>query len=508
MESKEQKDLKKLEAFKKDKQYIKFGNSYFKEQVEQVDKLIDMLDSEPSKYFAKTHKPEKDIQKEEQGLKARKRNAAEKQDYYEKKREPVSTALIDFEEVLKTKGSYKSQQFGDENAIKNIFDVKAEGQASKLISVYRKELAEATEDIGKHRKSVSDLIQKNQKYLLDNKGLEIFGQFGDITQGEFLEMMEEEQRMLEQHPELQQTHSELVAEQEEMCYANHPEKGRIDVVLDEKNGFNFSSKERKNIEKCSKIYSGIAKQEQLIVKIELLSKRLSGKEEDFPQMRKKLAKIKQKAEKTIEQMDKKVQKPYKQSKVEELNNLVNLRKQENELKESLQQQQKEIESFKEKKVMLEAEKASLDEKIKAEKSMIQRQELAGDSTQIAEIRPDISALIERSKELENQLNGLSSDIIGNERSINVDRERLGVLQQEKGKADAQLEKYTTKAVVPRTAKEVGVNVEQRTDGNTKDEKNTLTDTLSKQVYSVEERGKVNVNNNIEAPKRSTEDIQI
>lgn len=508
MENKEQKDLKKLEAFKKAKQHIKFGNSYFKEQVEQVDKLIDMLDSEPSKYFAKTHKPKTDIEKEEQGLKARKRNAVEKQEYYEKRREPVSAALIDFEEVLKTKGSYKSQQFGDENAIKNIFDVKAEGQALKLIGVYRKELAKATVDIGTHRDKVRDLIQKNQKYLLDNKGLEIFGQFGEITQGEFLEMMEEEQRTLEQHPELQQTHAELMEEQKEMCHANHPEKGRIDTVLDEKNGFNFSSKDRKNIEKCSKMYSSIAKQEQLIKKIEILYKRLTGKEKEFPQMCKKLAKMRQKAEKTIEKLEKKVQKPYKQSKVEELNNLVKLRKQESELKESILQKQKEIEVFREKKTALEAEKASLDEKIKAEKTMMERQEIGGDGTQIAEIRPDISALIERSKELEKQLNGLSCDIIGNERSINVDRERLGAIQQEKGRADAQLEKYTTKAVVPRTTKEVVVSTEQSPDKNSQDNKKALTDTLAKQVYSAEEREKVNVSNDIEAPKRSTEDIEI
>lgn len=503
MESKEQKDLKKIEAFKKAKQNIKFGSSYFKQQVEEVEKLIDMLDSEPSKYFAKTHKPKTDIEKEEQGLKARKRNEVEKQDYYEKKREPVSTALIDYEEVLKTKGSYKSQQFGDENAIKNIFSVKGEDKASKLINIYRKELAKATEDIGRHRGQVRDLIQKNQKYLLDNKGLEIFGQFGDITQGEFLEMIEEEQRTLEQHPELQQTHSELMAEQEELYYANHPEKGRIDAVLDEKNGFNFSSKDRKNIEKCSKIYSSMAKQEQLIEKIDLLSKRLTGKEENFPQMCKRLAKMKQKAKSTIEKLDKKVQKPYKQSKVEELNNLVNLRKQESELKERIEQQQKEIESFKEKKVMLEAEKASLDEKIKSEKAMIEKQEIAGDGTQIAEIRPDISELMERSNELEKQLNGLSSDIIGNERAINVDRERLGAIQQEKGNADAQLEKYTTKAVVSKSQSD-----EQKTSQNEKNEKNSLTDTLSKQVYSVEETNRIVSNDSKEIPKQSKDNLEI
>lgn len=503
MESKEQKDLKKIEAFEKAKQNIKFGNSYFKRQVEEVEKLIDMLDSQPSKYFVKTHKPKNDIEKEEQGLEARKRNAVEKQAYYEKKREPVSTALIDYEEVLKTKGSYKSQQIGDENAIKNIFSVKGEDKASKLINIYRKELAKVTEDIVRHRGQVRDLIKKNQKYLLDNKGLEIFGQFGDITQGEFLEMMEKGLWTLERHPELQETHSELMAEQEKLCYANHPEKRRIDVVLDEKNGFNFSSKDRKNIGKCSKIYSSMAKQEQLVKKIDLLSKRLTGKEENFPQMCKRLEKMKQKAESTIEKLDKKVQKPYKQSKVEELNNLVNLRKQESELKERIEQQQKEIESFKEKKVMLEIEKASLDEKIKSEKAMTERQEIAGDGIQIAEIRPDISELVERSNEIEKQLNGLSSDIIGNERTINVDRGKLGAIRQEKGKADAQLEKYTTKAVVSKSKAD-----EQKNLQNEKNEKNSLRDTLSKQVYSIEETNRIVSNDSKEIPKQSRDNLEI
>ena len=438
---------KKKEAFKKDKSYISYGSQYFDKQLRNIEEKLDILSSNPTKYFSRKF-TESEVLREEKKLEQQIKTIQEKQKDYEKHRTEVDKNFTEYEDVLQAKASYNDKQVGDENLMKDIHSIRGDQNNQQLIKIYRNELMKVREILGKARDSFSSSVDKNLKYLIDNKGEQILDPLSDLTKSEFIDMLEAENRNRENHPPLETAYKDLVEEQKAILYHNHPEQARIDTVLDKNNNFNFSARDIKNINKCTKLYEAIAKQEQLISKIGTLLKRFEGREEDFPKSYKKLEKMRVKAEKTLIKLGKKVEKPYKESRVEDLHNLVVARKEVEEKREDISIQKQELENAKNLKIRLEAEKIKIDEKIKSEKEITERAEIDESGVQIQETRPDISALIEQSKQLEEKLSSLSFQIVNGERNMSTEKAQLQQMQVNAAKLGVGLERFTTKAVTP------------------------------------------------------------
>lgn len=319
---------------------IKHTSVYYVEQIRETKKQIAQLgikSSDIARGLSASQIAEKkeDLQKDVRRLE-------KKQGELVEKRKEISES---YNSYIKNVNKYGSNFIGDNALINNLCLARGIEMKNiskdKIMSLFKKEDHKLSSDVTKSLDNLEKSLKSDAKYaIIDNQGNQVFNRAGIFTEDTFINMTKDKTYMREQNYPKEQTLEQLEQERAEILndidgYNN------IQEVLNPENEFNISDSMKKDLDKCSQIYTDISKHKQIIEKIEDVLNRFEVDEKDkdnieankkdrskdYAKLCKSLHKLKQKEEKTIKKLENKVRKPMEKNDVQKLCDLVDSRKQ-------------------------------------------------------------------------------------------------------------------------------------------------------------------------------------
>lgn len=412
---------------------VKQGSVYYVEQIRETRKQIAQLNIKNSDAVRGLSASQ--IADKKEFLQGQVDHLYKKQNELVQKQNKIKTSFAAYEKGIEKKGA---NYFGDTNLISNLAEArgisKEDRAKDKITIAFNKEFGKIEKEVNEAFGEFDKNLTQNAQYVINNEGKQVFrrSDFSDIT---FKDMTLNKNNQIEQNYPKEQTLEQLEQERAEILNSIDG-YNNIQEVLNPENEFNISDSMKKDLDKCSQIYTDISKHKQIIEKIEDVLNRFEVDEKDkdnieankkdrskdYAKLCKSLHKLKQKEEKTIKKLENKVKKPMEKNDVQKLCDLVDNRKQVEGARTSVDSLERQI-----------ADKES-------ELSV-----LLSVRSDIGDNRSDLAGFVEN-KNINEKIEKLEKEIKMAKENLKQSKEKLEQGELNKRKNSNELRKYTTKEV--------------------------------------------------------------
>lgn len=421
---------------------IESGSSYYSLKIQETKKQIRDLAIKNGE--AVRGLSAKQIQERKEVLEGEVTYLQKKSGEFVEKQKAVRSCYFDYKKNLEKKGA---NYIGDTNVISNLAKVRGlineENSKDAISSAFKKESRKIEKDLGISFEKFDKTLMRNAPYIIDSNGKPIFMK-GVISENTFETMLVEKNSERESNYPKKQTIEELEEQRKEILISIE-EYNQVQEIMKPENEFNISEGMRKDLNKCNKLYEDISKHKQIIEKTEEVLNRFEIDEKDndemdkqkkdrskeYSKLCKELHKLKQKEEKKILRLEKKVKKPMAKNNVSKLFGLVEDRK-------NIQENKNKINNLT---AQISSKENELGELLQLKGKLDRNQEIGNNVLKFEELN-----------KIENDIDRLQKEIENYNKELKTSKETLKQTQN-KIENSYELKKYTTKSVMKNKGQE-------------------------------------------------------